>query len=131
MVKNPPANAGGPRDAGSIPGSGRSPGEGHGNPFQYSCLENPMGRGIWQATVYRVGKESETTEQLSTAHTHTHTLKYIYACSFVCLGCVDMCMKSWVLRASPDARNTVRAYSIRVRNGKVTWQLAGLVLECR
>ena len=76
MVKNPPANAGGPRDAGSIPGSGRSPGEGHGNPFQYSCLENPMGRGIWQATVYRVGKESETTEQLSTAHTHTHTLKY-------------------------------------------------------
>ena len=86
MVKNPPANAGGPRDAGSIPGSGRSPGEGHGNPFQYSCLENPMGRGIWQATVYRVDKESETTEQLSTAHTHTHTLKYIYACSFVCLG---------------------------------------------
>jgi len=42
-----------------------------------------------------------------------------------------MCMKSCVLKASPDARNTVRVYSIRVSNGKVTWQLAGLVLECR
>ena len=44
-VKNPPANAGDTRDMGSIPGSGRSPREGHGNPFQYSCLENPMNRG--------------------------------------------------------------------------------------
>ena len=42
MVKNPPANAGDLRDTGSIPGSGRSPGGGHGNPFQYPCLENPM-----------------------------------------------------------------------------------------
>ena len=44
-VKNPPASAGGIRDAGSVPGSGRSPGGGHGNPLQYSCLENPMDRG--------------------------------------------------------------------------------------
>ena len=43
MVKNPPANAGDVRDMGSIPGSGRSPEDGHGNAFQYSCLENPMG----------------------------------------------------------------------------------------
>ena len=49
MVKNPPANAG---DLGSIPGSGRSPGEGNGYPFQYSCLGNPMDRGAWQATVH-------------------------------------------------------------------------------
>ena len=42
------------RDAGLIPGSGRSPGEGHGNPLQYFCLENPMGRGAWQAVVHRV-----------------------------------------------------------------------------
>ena len=48
MVKNPPANA---RDTGSIPRSGRSPGEGNGNPLQYSCLENPIDRGAWQATV--------------------------------------------------------------------------------
>ena len=45
VVKNPPANAGDTRDAGSISGSGRSPGGGHGNPLQYSCLENPMDRG--------------------------------------------------------------------------------------
>ena len=53
MVKNLPANAG---DAGSIPGSGRSPGEGDGYPLQYSCLENPMDRGAWRATVHEVAK---------------------------------------------------------------------------
>ena len=58
MVKNPLANSG---DMGSIPGSGRSPGEGNGNPFQYSCLKNPMDRGTWWATVYGVAKESGTT----------------------------------------------------------------------
>ena len=51
VVKNLPANAG---DTHSIPGSGRSPGEGNGNPLQYSCLENPMDRGAWWATVHRV-----------------------------------------------------------------------------
>ena len=56
MVKNPPANAGDIRDRGSIPGSGRSPGGGHGNPFQYSCLENPMDRGAWQAIAHGVKK---------------------------------------------------------------------------
>ena len=56
VVKNPPANAGDLRDVGSIPGSGRSPGEGHRNPLQYSCLGNPMDRGAWQATVHRVAK---------------------------------------------------------------------------
>ena len=53
MVKNPPANSG---DAGWIPGSGRSPGEGNDNPLQYSCLENPMDRGVWQATVLGIAK---------------------------------------------------------------------------
>ena len=51
--KNPPANAG---DADSIPGSGRSPGEGNDNLFQYSCLENSMDRGVWQAIVYGIAK---------------------------------------------------------------------------
>ena len=55
-AKNPPANAGDIRDAGSIPRSGRCPGGGHGNPLQYSCLENPMDRGAWQATVHRVAQ---------------------------------------------------------------------------
>ena len=53
---NPPANTGDTRDMGSIPGSGRSPGEGNGNPFQSSCLENPIDRGVWWATVQRVAK---------------------------------------------------------------------------
>ena len=56
MVKNLPANARDTRDVGSIPGSERSPGGGHGNPLQYSCLENPMDRGAWKATVRRVAK---------------------------------------------------------------------------
>ena len=56
MVKNPPANAGDIRDTGSIPGTGRSAGERHGNPLQCSCLETPMDRGAWRATVHRVGK---------------------------------------------------------------------------
>ena len=54
VVKNPPANAGDTGDVGSIPRSGRSPGGGHGNPPQSSCLENPMDRGAWWATVHRV-----------------------------------------------------------------------------
>ena len=61
MVKNPPANAGDIRDAGFIPGSGRSPGEGNSNLLQYSCLGNPMDRGVWGATVYGVAK-LDTTE---------------------------------------------------------------------
>ena len=56
VVKNPPANAGEIRDAGLIPGSGRSPGEGNGYPLQYSCLENPKDREAWQATVHGVTK---------------------------------------------------------------------------
>ena len=56
VVKNPPANTGDIRDVGSIPGLGKSPGGGHGNPLQYSCLENPVDRGAWQATVFRVAK---------------------------------------------------------------------------
>ena len=55
MVKNPSANAG---DPGLIPGLGRSPGEGNGNPLQYSCLENPMDRGAWWATVHGIPKGS-------------------------------------------------------------------------
>ena len=56
VVKNPHANAGDIRDACLIPGWGRSPGGGHDNPLQYSCLENPMNRGVWWATVYGAAK---------------------------------------------------------------------------
>ena len=62
MVKDPPTDAGDKGDAGSIPGLGRSPGVGNGNPFQYSCLENPMDRGSWPAIVHRVAKELDMTK---------------------------------------------------------------------
>ena len=61
VVKNPPANAGDVREVGSIPGLGRSPGEGHGKPLQYSCLENPMDRGAWWASSWGQ-KELDMTE---------------------------------------------------------------------
>ena len=62
VVKNLPANA---QDAGSIHGSGRSPGVGNVNLLQYSCLENPLDRGAWWATVHGVAKESDATQQLN------------------------------------------------------------------
>ena len=61
VLKNPPVISGDIRDMGSVPGLGRSPGRGHGNPLQYSSQENPMDRGAWWATVHRVS-ESEMTE---------------------------------------------------------------------
>ena len=67
MVKNLPANA---ADAGLVLGSGRSPGEGNGNPLQYSCLENSRDKGVWWATVHGVTNELDTTEQL-----HFHALE--------------------------------------------------------
>ena len=94
MVKNPPDKAEAAGNTGSIPGSGRSSGEGNGNPFQYPCLENPMVRGAWQASVHGVAKNRT---QLSAhrhirarahAHTHTHThthtqiiLAYLLSCT--------------------------------------------------
>ena len=71
-VKNLPANAGDIRDASTIPGSGRSPGGGHGNPLQYSCLESPMDRGAWEATVHRVTKSWTWLKQL---RMHAHKRK--------------------------------------------------------
>ena len=69
VVKNLPANAGDIRDENSIPGSGRSPGEGHSSPLQYSCLENPMNRGAWWATVHRV---TQSWTELKWLTTHTY-----------------------------------------------------------
>ena len=76
MIKDTPVNAGDSRDVGSIPGLGRSPGLGNGNPLQYSCQENSMDRGAWWATVHEVA-ESDMTEQLS-VHTHTHKIYWIF-----------------------------------------------------
>ena len=81
MAKNSPAKAGDIRDMGSVPGSGRSSGGGHGNPLQYSCLENPIVRGAWQATVHRVTncrtrlRKRSTCAQCSLKRNHRPTLK--------------------------------------------------------
>ena len=70
QLKSPPSKAGDMGDLGLIPRSGRSPGGGHGNPFRYACLENPMDTGGWWAIFLGVVKEMDTT-QLRTTHTHT------------------------------------------------------------
>ena len=75
MAKNPSANAGDTRGLGSIPGLGRSPGEGNGNPLQYSCLENPMDRGAWWPTVHRV--QSVTQLKQFSRHTRDLALEFI------------------------------------------------------
>ena len=98
MVKNSPAKAGEIRDVGLIPGLGRSPGGGHGNPLQCPCLENPMDRGAWRATVHRVVKSQ--TEMTYLAHTEDlHVLQaaqslnsifaqvlFLRTCSQLCQG---------------------------------------------
>ena len=71
MVENPPTNQVDVRDTGSIPGSERSPGGGHGNPVQYSCLENPMDRGAWWVSVHRVPK-SRTRQKRLCVRTQGH-----------------------------------------------------------
>ena len=73
VVKNPPANAGNIRDSSSIPGWGRSPGGRHSNPLQYSCLEKPMDRGAWRATVHSV-------DWSDLAHTYSRGLNYLTQC---------------------------------------------------
>ena len=84
VIKNPPANAGDARNVGLTPRSGRSPGVGNGNPFQYSCLGIPMDKGAWQAIIHVL-------TWLST-HTHTHTHIYInIRCWLVTKSCPTLC----------------------------------------
>ena len=84
VVKNPPANAGDVRDMGAVPGSGRFPGIGNGNPLRYSCLENSMDSGAWWATVHSIAKSQTRPKQLST-HECRHSINKI------CIGSV--CLK--------------------------------------
>ena len=81
MVKNTPGNARDFRDSGSIPGLGRFPGGGNGNPHQYSCLENPMDRGVWQAAVHGVAKSMHHTGaeiSLETILSHNRRLALLH-----------------------------------------------------
>ena len=71
VVKNLPANAGDARDKGSISGLKRYPGEGNGNPCQYSCLENPMDSGAWQSTVHGIAESRTRLSAHAAKHAHT------------------------------------------------------------
>ena len=79
-VKNPPTTVGDIRDPGSIPGSGRSPGVGQGNPLEYSCLKNPMDRAAWRALVHRVTQSQTRLKRLST-HGRTRLVRKGLCCA--------------------------------------------------
>ena len=91
VLKNLPVKAGDVRDVSSIPGSGRSPGGGNGNSLQDTCLENPMHRGAWGATVDRVSKESDTTKPLKQQQQQRPNSRHSQLlCSLTSLTCI-MC----------------------------------------
>ena len=112
VVKNPPPNAGDLRNMGSIPGSGRSPGGGNSNPFQFSCLENPMDRRAWRVMVHRVEESQTQLKRLSTSWasaaawaSHGSAFSYRRAQALGRPGsssCSTGAQKSWLL--SPRAR---------------------------
>ena len=79
-VKTPPTTVGDIRDPGSIPGSGRSPGVGQGNPLEYSCLKNPMDRAAWRALVHRVTQSQTRLKRLST-HGRTRLVRKGLCCA--------------------------------------------------
>ena len=103
VVKNPPANAGDTRDVSSIPESKRFSGIGNANSFQYSCLENSMDRGTWQATVYGAAKRQTLTQQQHIPIGHfLNCLGFVFVCLFSSLplsfSCGLMTIFSAVLR---------------------------------
>ena len=77
MIRNLPANAGAAGDTGSIPMLGKSPGGGNGNPLHYFCLENPMDRGAWQATVHEVTKNQTQLKAHMRAQIMSNTVQYV------------------------------------------------------
>ena len=111
-MKNPPASTG---DADSIPGLGRSPGEGNGNPLQYSCLGNPMARGDLQATVHEVTKSWTQLRVHMRTHTHTHTHTQrsgLHACQQICL-LVPLMIQSGII----FKRNDKQLFSLDRKDG--------------
>ena len=97
VVKNLPANAGDRRDSGSIPGSGRSPRGGHGNPLQYSWLENPTDRGAWRAMVHEVAQSQTWLKRLNT----DARIKHVWAPRMFLLVCVCLVTQSCLTVCDP------------------------------
>ena len=113
VVKSTSSEVSDMRDTGPIPGSGRSTGGDHGNPLQCSCLENPMDRGAWQATVYRVTKSWTWLKQLCMhACTHTHTHIYIYDCQNLKLSTIP----KWCVGTLKFEHPTPKEVVLRVRS---------------
>ena len=111
VVKKVLASAGDVRDVGLIPGSGRSTGEGNGYLVQYSCLENPMDRGAWRATVHGVAKSQTQLMWLSMhACMHAGRLKYLLSAAVIPFA-VDLTVRSWV------------SHCISMLSEKMTWSL--------
>ena len=147
VVKNPPANAGDIGDLSWIPGLGRSPGEGNGWPFQYSCLENPMNRGAWRATAHGVAKSRARLKRLGTHKTCTWKSTFLLMfsrkiyfrkkerCQWTCCSGEGSCPSQDILcsgtfipgdrvAAAPRAPCSGRGgLSLLSREGK--WQLSG------
>ena len=101
VVKNLPARTGDIRDVGSIPGLGRSPGGGNGNPLQYPCLENPIDRGAWWATVHEVAKSQTQLERFS-----MHACSYLkYFKVIYCSLCPPLLMSQTIRFVSNKSKN--------------------------
>ena len=127
VVKNLPANAGGRRDSGSIPPSGRSTGGGNGNLLQYSCLENLMDRGAWWAIVHGVEKSQTQLKQLSTlAYHQTHPVIWalwgLRRYLLFILIFFFFCHASWVSEPGPPAVET-RSPSYWMTRELIPWCL--------
>ena len=99
VVKNLPANVGDLRDVGSIPGLGRFPGSGHKNPLQYSCLENPMDRRAWRATVHRVAKSWTWLQWFSMAPHNLEIIRVVVWWLVITLQISSL--KTWTLSYLP------------------------------
>ena len=108
MVKNLPAKEGDRRDAGLIPGSGRAPGGGHGNPLQYSGLENAIDRGACRATVYSVAKSQ--TRLKATQHAHTHKIKTMLNILLILRGDSEGAVGYCAARGGPYAYQLFREH---------------------
>ena len=122
MLKNPPANAADIRDAVLIPGSGRSPGGEYGNPLQYSCLENPVDRGAWRATVYGSQRGRHNSVNLR------------YADDTTLMAESEEELKSLLMKVKDESEKVGLKLNIQktkiMASGPITsWQLAGEIME--
>ena len=133
VVKNPPANAGDRGDAGSIPGSGRSPGGGHGNLLQYSCLENPMDREAWCAEVHRVTQNQTWLKWLGT---HIPPMLCVSVRPWISYSNAEFISMSDQILRPPLEEKTVNGDGLRFRNiyglkEGLPWWLSGKEATCQ